>query len=253
MVKTNDLEYEPEKLSATEALLKGTKPSVNAFEVTVERLSAAIKMGLYRPGEQLPSEPEMAELMGVSRGTLREAIRVLLVQGILTVKRGRTGGTFVSHTFAPPSVLELKQRLIKAGVTIQEILDHRIIVETGVVGLATVRSLPEQKRELQMLVEQMGDVEDNFAEYRRLDTNFHLLIAKATQSNRLMAIVIDIHAELSDLMAVIPHSQTACAHSTEQHQKIVNAIAKGRVNLAKTLMEEHLSGTYSLLNGLLGD
>lgn len=104
---------------------------------------------------RLPSpEPEMAELMGVSRSTLREAIGVLLVQGILLVKRGRKGGTFVSHNFTPPSILELKQRLTRTGVSIQEILDRRTIVETGVAGLATRRSLLKQKRELQMLIEE---------------------------------------------------------------------------------------------------
>lgn len=240
-------------ISAVEALLRGTKPSVNAFEVTVERLSAAIKMGLYRPGEQLPPEPDMAELMGVSRGTLREAIRVLLVQGILAVKRGRTGGTFVSETFAPPNVLELRQRLIQTGVSISEILDYRTIVETGVAGLAAQRSQPNQQLELQMLVEQMHNVENNFSEYRRLDTRFHLLLARATQSNRLIKIVANIHAELSDLMAVIPHSQSACTHSTKQHQRLVEVIKNGQVDLAKSLMEEHVSGTRSLLNGLLVD
>ncbi|MEO0985712.1 MAG: FCD domain-containing protein [Cyanobacteria bacterium J06639_14] len=250
----DNLAFDAEQpLSAVEALLKGTKSGANAFEATVERLSAAIKMGLYQPGEQLPSEPELADLMGVSRSTLREAIRVLLAQGILTVKRGRMGGTFVSETFAPPSVLDLQQRLTRAGVSMQEILDHRIIIETGVVGFAVQRSLPSQRQELQMLVDQMHTAESDFGEYRRLDTQFHLLLARATQSNRLITIMADIHAELSDLIAAIPHSPTACNHSTEQHQSIVDAMNNSQVDLARTVMEEHVRGTRSLLNGLLGN
>ncbi|MEM7773526.1 MAG: FadR/GntR family transcriptional regulator [Cyanobacteria bacterium P01_A01_bin.37] len=259
MVRTTEnLEHNAEPpLSMVEALfrgsnIRGAKAGVNVFEVTVERLSSAIKMGLYQPGEQLPSEPEMADLMGVSRSTLREAIRVLLVQGILVVRRGRTGGTFVSETFAPPSVLDLQKRLDADGVSIQEILDYRTIVETGIVGLAAGRSLPHQQQELQNLVDQMREAEANFSDYRRLDTQFHLLLARATQSNRLITIMADIHAELSDLMAVIPHSQAACTHSTEQHQQLVDAIRNGDIDRAKTIMEEHVGGTRSLLNGLLG-
>lgn len=239
-------------LSSVEAVLKGTKSGANAFEVTVERLSSAIKLGLYQPGEQLPPEPEMAELMGVSRTTLREAIRVLLVQGIVTVRRGRTGGTFVSEPFAPPSVRDLQQRLSKSGVAIQDILDYRLVVETGVVGLAAERSRPDQRRELQSLVDQMHGAVANFSEYRRLDTQFHLLLARATQSNRLITIMADVHAELSDLMAVIPHSQAACIQSTEQHQRMVDAIQASDGSDAKAWMETHVGGTRSLLNGLLG-
>lgn len=243
---------EEEPLSTVNALLRGTKPTTNAFESTVERLSAAIKMGLYRSGSQLPPEPEMAEIMGVSRNTLREAIRVLLVQGILTVKRGRTGGTFVSGSFAPPSVVDLRQRLSASNISVQEILDHRLIIEVGVAGLAAQRATDQQQQALQTLVDKMFLAEDDFREYRRLDTCFHLLLASATQSNRLISVMADTHAELSDLMSAIPHSKPVCAHSSRQHRRLADAIQKGQVALAKSVMEEHTSGTYSLLNGLLG-
>ncbi|MBF2026991.1 MAG: winged helix-turn-helix transcriptional regulator [Oscillatoriales cyanobacterium C42_A2020_001] len=90
--------------TAIAALLWNIKLSTNAYEMTVERLSAAIKMGLYRRGQQLPAERELAEIMGVSRTTLREAIRVLVEQGFLTVKRGRNGGTFVAEGQILPNV-----------------------------------------------------------------------------------------------------------------------------------------------------
>jgi DNA-binding FadR family transcriptional regulator len=240
-----------EPLTAVAALLGGSKSAANAFEGTVERLASAIKMGLYQPGQQLPIERDLAVIMGVSRTTLREAIRVLSVQGVLVVKRGRGGGTFVSESLISPSVQELKQRLMITGTSLREILDHRLIIEVGVAGLAAQRATSEQKRELQTLVDQMHEAENNFGNYRRLDTEFHLLIARATQSNRLITIAADIHAELSDLMAMIPHSQTACIHSTEQHQQIINGICKGRVTVVKKIIQDHVVRTNSLLSGLL--
>ena len=222
-----------------------------AYEVTVERLSAAIKMGLYRAGEQLPSERELSEIMGVSRTTLREAIRVLVVQGFLTVKRGRTGGTFVADVLTVPSVRELKQRLLQTGATLSDILDHRLIVEPGVAALAAQRVNREQIDSMQQLVKQMVHVADQFGEHRHLDTEFHLSIARATQSDRLISIVAGIHAELSDLLAIIPHSAAACLASATQHQQILDAIAEGESEMARFWMTEHIGRTSSLLKGLL--
>ncbi|QKD83514.1 FadR family transcriptional regulator [Thermoleptolyngbya sichuanensis A183] len=184
---------------SADALLRGPKPTVNAFEVTLERLSSAVKMGLYEPGDQLPSERELADIMGVSRATVREAIRLMTEQGILVARRGRTGGTFVSKHPVPETLQNLRTRLSARGTSITGILDHRLVVESGVVELAAQRATDEQKWELQALVNAMEQA-DNHAEYRKLDTRFHLLIAAATQTNRLSSVVAEIHAELSDLL-----------------------------------------------------
>ena len=81
--------------SQGEALLRGSAPSANMFEETVERLGHSIKLGLIKPGQQLPPERELAELIGVSRVTVRSALQVLVQGGFLIAKRGRNGGTFV--------------------------------------------------------------------------------------------------------------------------------------------------------------
>lgn len=238
--------------STIAASIWNAKFGTNAYEVTVERLTAAIKMGLYRSGQQLPAERELAEIMGVSRTTLREAIRVLVAQGFLRVKRGRTGGTFVAEALILPNVVELKQRLRQKGATLSDILDHRLVVEPGVAALAADRATFQQLENLQSLVKQMAKVVKQFHEHRHLDTEFHLAIAKATQSDRLVAVVAGIHADLSDLLAIIPHSPAACLDSVTQHQQIVTAIHEGNSDLARHLMAAHITRTSSLLNGLLG-
>jgi len=233
-----------------DALLRGSKPTVNPFEVTLERLGAAIKMGLYEPGDQLPSERDIAQMMGISRTTVREAIGLLVTQGILVVKRGRTGGTFVSNQPPLPTVLEVRHRLNANGATLAEILDHRLIVEAGIAELAAQRAEETQVDELQDLVDRMRQI-DVFSEYRKLDTQFHLLIAKTTQTNRLPAIVVDIHAELTDLLQTAPYSNAQRIHSTQQHQDIVDAIRQKDGDRARQLMQEHILATSSFLKGLL--
>ncbi|WP_205370023.1 FadR/GntR family transcriptional regulator [Thermoleptolyngbya sp. PKUAC-SCTB121] len=246
---TELLSFNTSRQSA-DALLRGPKPTVNAFEVTLERLSSAVKMGLYEPGDQLPSEREIADIMGVSRATVREAIRLMTEQGILVARRGRTGGTFVSKHPVPETLQNLRTRLSARGTSITGILDHRLVVESGVVELAAQRATDEQKWELQALVNAMEQA-DNHAEYRKLDTRFHLLIAAATQTDRLSSVVAEVHAELSDLLTAAPYSKSQCLHANDQHQLIVDAICVGRPDLARVKIQEHILATNSYLNALL--
>lgn len=232
-------------------LLRGTKPSHNAFEVTVERLGSAIKMGLYGPGDQLPSERELGEMMGVSRTVIREAIRVLSVQGVLIARRGRTGGTFVSSTLVPRNVKELHVQLKSRGTTLLEILDHRLVVEMGVAELAAQRATSAQRDKLTEIIENMKDAERHFPTYRRLDTQMHLLIAAATGNQRLSSVLADIQVDLADLMSMVPYSPEACAHSTVQHKQIVESIIAKKPARAREAMREHVLATTSFLSGLL--
>ena len=73
------------------------RPAVgNVFETTVEQLATAIRLGVFVDGEQLPPERDLAERLGVSRNTLREAIAALRDSGLVTTRRGRGGGTVVT-------------------------------------------------------------------------------------------------------------------------------------------------------------
>ncbi len=240
------------KRDSAVALLRNPRSSSNAFEVAVERLGSSIKMGVFAPGEQLPTERELSEIMSVSRTTIREAIRVLTVQGKLEVRRGRTGGTFVSTSFKAPSAKQQQAEVQARGTAFLEILEYRLIVEPGIAELAAERADEEMRKQVSDLARNGAEFEDDFRNYRALDTEFHFLLAKATGVDRLSAILGDIHSELSDLMALIPHSVDACRHSSEQHLRIARAIAAGKPEAARKAMKEHVEATASLLKGLLG-
>ena len=77
--------------------------SGNVFEGTVEQLATAIRLGVFARGEQLPPERELAERLGVSRNTLREAIAALRDSGLVSTRRGHGGGTWVTDAAELPS------------------------------------------------------------------------------------------------------------------------------------------------------
>src|SRR4030088_1376073 len=81
--------------AATKSLLRPVRPG-NPLEDTVERLLQTIRLGVYAPGESLPPERELAARLGVSRDTVREAIKSLADAGYLVSRRGRYGGTFLA-------------------------------------------------------------------------------------------------------------------------------------------------------------
>ena len=103
----------------------------NAFEETVERLLTVIKLGVVGPGARFPAERELAAQLGISRLTLREAIRELHQAGYVESRRGRFGGTFVTYTPPAPDAGELRRMAIRDGDKLTDALTFRLAVETG--------------------------------------------------------------------------------------------------------------------------
>ena len=100
----------------------------NAFEETVERLLTAIKLGMVGQGERFPAERELAAQLGISRLTLREAIRELHEAGYVCSRRGRFGGTFVTYTAPAPDTGELRRLAIQDADKLTDALTFRLAV-----------------------------------------------------------------------------------------------------------------------------
>lgn len=225
----------------------------NAFEETVERLLTAIKLGMVAPGERFPAERELAAQLGISRLTLREAIRELHDAGYVCSRRGRQGGTFVTYTRPSPDSAELRRLVIEDADSLADALTFRLAVETGAAeALAAQFSSPAPDRRASLLA-RLGDVNAAHPhDYRRLDTLFHLSIAELTGSSLLAAACADARMRLNDFLNAIPVLQRNIDHTAGQHRAIVDAILAGDAAAARTAMAEHLEGTASLLRGFLG-
>jgi DNA-binding FadR family transcriptional regulator len=221
-------------------------PVRNAFEVTVERLAHGIRLGVLVDGDRLPPERELAERLGVSRVTLREAIKALRDAGLVDSRRGRGGGTFVVATAARPAL-----RVVPPSAEqVNDVLDLRRVVEPGAAGLAATRTLSAADRETlaDCLRESTGCPETG---RRVADARLHMAIAAAGESPSLAAAVADVQIQMTRLLAAIPVLPANIAHSDRQHAAIVTAILSGRADEARIEMEEHVDGTAALLRGLL--
>jgi DNA-binding FadR family transcriptional regulator len=219
----------------------------NAFEETMERMLQAIRLGVVGPGGRLPSERELSARLGVSRVTLREALRVLQESGYVESRRGRYGGTFVCASLPAPVPVDPPA----GAAELEDVLTLRRSLETGAAEAAASRALsPEDRRHLRVSLDGCAGVADG-AQYRRKDSRLHLAIAETTAAPSLTAAVADVRSRLNALLDTIPLIPPNIEHSDRQHHEIIDAILHGDPVGARQAMAEHVDGTASLLRGFL--
>jgi GntR family transcriptional regulator, transcriptional repressor for pyruvate dehydrogenase complex len=233
-----------ERDAALAGVFEPVRPATT-FEETVERLGTAIRIGLLSPGDRLPSERGLAERLGISRSTLRQALTTLVQSGHLVSARGRSGGTFVAER---PPLAETNGKPL--GEDAWAVLDHRVAIELGATILAAERAEEEHLDRLGELVGQMVDA-TCFEDYRRADIRFHIDIAEAARSPRLVRAMTEVQGQMSDLIALIPHPEQVLTHSNAQHERLVRHLGRREAGAAVSLMREHIRGTEHILAGLI--
>jgi GntR family transcriptional regulator, transcriptional repressor for pyruvate dehydrogenase complex len=219
--------------------------AASMFEETVERLGTAIRTGILPAGTQLPSERLLADELGISRSTLRQALTTLVQSGHLVSLRGRGGGTFV--TDRPPLADGSDKRL---GADAWEVLDYRVAIETGAAVLASERAEALDLDRLDEVVERMLEVHD-FEVYRRADIRFHIGIAEAAGSPRLVSAMTEVQGRMSELITRIAHPPEVLTHANDQHRRLVRLLRRRETTKAVALVREHMEGTEHILAGLL--
>jgi GntR family transcriptional repressor for pyruvate dehydrogenase complex len=223
--------------------------SGNAFELTVGQLATAIRLGVFTHGAALPPERELAERLGVSRNTLREAIAALRDAGLVATRRGRGGGTRVTYAGVEPGD---GSRGLPERLDVDDALDYRSVVEPGAAELAAMRTLSAaDRRWLRQSVTETRAAPDT-ATHRMADSRLHLAIATVTGSALVVEAVTRAQAALHEMLTAIPVLRPNIDNSNDQHDQIVTAILAGDGGAARTAMAEHCAATAALLRGLLG-
>lgn len=162
-----------------------------AYQLLADELRADITSGRLQPGERLPPEPELCVKTGVSRSTVREALRLLASQHLIVTTRGVTGGSFVAH----PDAEQLAEAMTtgftlltnSAGVGLTDLLELRRALEVPAAGLAALRRDDDQLAEVRgaFFDPAVDDLETMLAAHAA----FHMAVAKATM-NPLFELVV---------------------------------------------------------------
>jgi DNA-binding FadR family transcriptional regulator len=208
-------------------------------EAVVRRVGGAIALGLLGDGEQLPSESELAAMLGVSTVTLREALSELRRLGLVETRRGRGGGSFVrSPEDALGSLAEA--RLAELGTAdLRELGDAHAAVVAAVARLAAARASVTEVSRLRDIVDRLAE-SPSVTDQRRLDGRFYIELAACAQSVRLTLQEMDLHLELGQLPwapAVVPD---LLGDVVAGHRAVVDAVGDRDGERARALAEQHV-------------
>lgn len=196
------------------------------------------------PGDRLPIENDLAERFGVSRSTVREALRELASQNLVETTRGATGGTFVvapsTDMLAKSLTIGIEMLAGSADLRVEEMLEAREMLEVPAARLATTRGSGEQLTSIDTYVKSRhpAGIED-----RDLiaNWNFHTLVVRAANNPLLELMAQPIFHVLQTRFAQIRASASFKQRVDEDHRAIADAILSGNAEKASAVMLDHLA------------
>lgn len=205
----------------------------------VSQIEHAIFDGQFRPGDRLESERELAEQFGVSRITVRDALRVLEARGLIHVKVGASGGAFVTETNVDQVAESITTMVRLRRMTLSELAEARTIVETAAAERAATRADDAAVARLADMVEQGRQVVRDHLPHTEVSMDFHVAVAEASQNELLSATV----RAYRDLLIQTLHDMrdVRSARVTQKwHEEILEAIRARDPEATRKLMQDHL-------------
>ena len=192
------------------------------------------------PGSALPPEREMLEEYGVARGTLREALRFLEIQGVIRIKTGPGGGPTVDTPSFRPLASTLSLLLLMNRTPFRAVLESRMLLEPALAAKAATRISAEALEELHDSVQTMREHIDDIELFLDENQRFHSLIAEAAD-NDIFQWFIDGLNWITDATPLgVEYSQSARETVAQEHQRIYQAIREGDAERASLTMGIHV-------------
>ena len=215
-----------------------------------DKLAYMIHSGLVQPGDELPSERELAATLGVSRETVRAAIGVLQARRMVEVSQGartRVLGRGAMPLHESVSILgDLRHRSLK------EVTEARAAVEVQVVWLAARRITPRQLARLQALVDEQRAMLADPVRFQISDQEFHQALYRACGNDLLAGVVFDFYGYALEYRRLALKRKDAIAQSVAEHQRIIDALRTRDPDAAVAAMRQHLEQVHRTTRAVMG-
>ncbi|MFA4840212.1 MAG: FadR/GntR family transcriptional regulator [Agrococcus sp.] len=213
----------------------------------ISKIKQMIQQGELRPGDRLPPEQELAERLGLSRSSMREAVKALEAMRILDVRRG--DGTYVT-SLQPSLLLEAMSFVLDfhESHAVLEVFEVRGIVEPASAALAARRATPEQVAAMRehLTAVHAETPSDELVEH---DVAFHRMIAAATGNDYLVGLLETISSQTARARVWRALTQDhAVPRTLQEHERILDAIADGDADVARAAMIVHIAGVEHWLH-----
>jgi GntR family transcriptional repressor for pyruvate dehydrogenase complex len=207
-------------------------------ELVVQRIKELLARGDLRAGSRLPPERDLADMLHISRPSLRTALKALSVMGIIRAKPG--AGTYIAESIPEVFTEPMHFMTLINNTSVEELFEARRIIEAGLAELAAERATDADITLLTKEVEGMKATTGDPEEFLKHDVRFHQVMARAA-NNKLMSGVMDTVAELLFHIRrqTVSHARDLTA-AVEWHEKIIAAMRKHDAKQAKEMLSGHL-------------
>lgn len=207
-----------------------------------EQIRSSIMSGEFVPGDRLPPERELAEMFGVSRPSVREALNILGASGLVEALQG--GGTTVKSLMEQGSGNSLSDMIRVEQERALDVIEVRKCMESWTAYFAAKRALPEDLRRMEEIIDSMRQNLETLQPSEDLDANFHVVVARATHN----VVWLHLMQNIFDAMKEFQRGVWRAVYLTEEdqkelfshHQGVYQAIKNRDAEQARILMLEHL-------------
>lgn len=220
------------------------EPKKKTYQVVVDQIKEYFINGELKPGDKLPTERELADLFKVSRTSVREALRKLEMNGIIEIKQG-------SGSYLKPSEDQVTGELLSSKIMngdkklLYEMLELRSVIEAECAFLASRRATTEDLEGIRKSLELMNQAKNDRKLGLQSDLSFHLHIVYASHNSIFIQLMETVSKHLQDTIRFTRKHRLAdperIQDTIDEHKEIYLAIASGEADLAKRLMERHIS------------
>jgi DNA-binding FadR family transcriptional regulator len=225
-----------------------------ASQVIVDQVRMLIRDRKLHPGDRLPSERDLCERFGVSRVTVREALRVLEASGLVEIRVGARGGAFVSEPTNERVGKGLADLLSLSPLTASEITEARMVFELGIIPLVVERATAEDIAVLHSLVDEGQQALEAGNYTMEMSAAFHIRLAACTHNTAIEMLVQSFHGPLLMSLQEARVAAPVMGHlGSVEHRDLVDAVEKRDTDRALRIMRQHLERTAGRVSQVEGD
>jgi DNA-binding FadR family transcriptional regulator len=222
----------------------------SAVDEVTDRLLTAVAIGEFVPGERLPAERALAQMLGVGRSTVHEAMHRMREAGLVEIRRGRNGGAFVRSDWTAASGAAVRRTLAPRREELEELFDLRGLVEGMVARAAAERRTPEDIRRLERALTAFARARTPEEEHGA-DAAIHRAITEATGNAQLLVLTQGLLATLTQGLPIEPYSRHVYDRALHEHTVLIEAVVAGEVEEAGRIAERHFGMTAETLRSVL--
>ncbi|MGH3168379.1 MAG: FadR/GntR family transcriptional regulator [Trebonia sp.] len=213
-------------------------------EIIVEQIRLLMRQGQLRPGDRLPPERDLCERFGVSRVTVREALRMLESSGLVEIRVGARGGAFVTAPSSNRVGEGLTDLLTLSVISAADVTEVRLVLEVGIVPLVCERATEEDLSDLEKICKRSEEAHRGGDYTMEMSLEFHTRVAEATHNPAVSMLVESFRGPI--LMS-LQEAKSAAPEmgrlGTDEHERFIEAVRRREADAASAIMREHLTRT----------